>query len=486
MNNSSIKKKNKQNNKDYGKITQSMINKENKELDRVTNFLLDSLNRKDFPKDFRKKILQNKLKKICENIKKKNNALLPTKSSNKIGGGGDEDIRDITNEARNIVNNQLVPRITNNDTVQNELPVVTQNQAEHFISTIPNNNIIVRQGNRTLNHTNLNVSGQVTDLGVLALQSPDENIRLRAFEALVGTRENDNARQRERRYLANTVFLITFIGGIVMTYQVWRVFSVITNVTGDINDATAPAPAPTPGWGDYVSGIFSGPTPAPAEPEPPRQQSWWEWMGSGGRFGLNRLFYVMHIITSFLHELIFVSQIGATMATFIFTTFIAIALWHVMDGGFSITTFGFSFSTGRQPHRLQGQQPPMLANQGQQPHMLTNQGQQPHMLTNQGQQQQQQHRLLMNSRQQQQQQRQQQQQQQSERPMLMNDSSTQSPQDKTGGKKRRRKRKTHKKKSKKRRKTYKKKNKRKTKKNKKKSKRRRRRKRKRTKKGNKK
>ena len=68
-------------------------------------------------------------------------------------------------------------------------------------------------------------------------------------------------------------------------------------------------------------------------------------IGSGGQFGLNRLFYVMHVITTFLHELIFVSKIGATMSTFILSTFVSIALWHVMDGGFSINFFGFGFST---------------------------------------------------------------------------------------------------------------------------------------------
>jgi hypothetical protein len=437
------KKKNKQgyNGENRNKITQFMINEENKELNRVTDFLLDSLNSKNnFFDKKRTKILKNKLKKICKNIKQKNNALLHTTSSNKMGGGGgDKDIQDITNEARDIINNQLVPSTTNNANVQNELPVVSQTLAQNFISAIPNNSITIQRGNRTLNNTNLNVSGQVTDLGVLALQSPDPNIRLRAFEALVGTRENENARQRERRYLANTVFLIAFIGGIAMTYQVWRVFSVITNVTGDINNLSAPTPAPTPGWGDYVSGIFRGPAPAPVQ-EPPRQ-SWWDWIGGGGRFGLNRLFYVMHVITSFLHELIFVSQIGATMATFIFSTFVAIALWHVMDGGFIMTAFGFGFSTGRVENRLQQPQQPMIMNRSQQHQSV---------IMEQPTQSQQEQQALMN----------QQTQQQPRQSNRLEDNK------KTGGKKRRR-RKTYNKKSKKRRKTHKKKNKHKTKKNKK-------------------
>ena len=482
MNSSSVKKKNKQysknneqNSKNNDKITKKMIREENEELDKVTKILLNSLD--NLPEGFRKKILKKKLEDICKNIKKKNKKLLYTKSSNKIGGGREKDIRDISNEAHDIITNRLFPSTANN--IPNELAVVNRTVAEDFVHEVSNNNnnnITVQRGDTTLTQNTLNqlhINSGVRDLTILALHSQDLDIRHRAFDALVGGTINENSRQRERRYLANTVFFITFIGGIVMSYQVWRVFSVITNVTGDINDLTAPTPAPTPGWGDYVSGIFSGPTPAPVEQEPPRQQSWWEWIGSGGRFGLNRLFYVMHVVTSFLHELIFVSQIGATMATFIFTTFVSIALWHVMDDGFNITTFGFSFSTGRQPHRLQlqQQQEPALMNQRQQP-------QQPQ-------------RVFMNQRQQQQQQQQQrlqqQQQPQQAQPVLMNESSTQSQRDRTstGGKKirRKRKRKTHKKKSKKRRKTYKKKNKRKTKKNKNKKKSRRR---KRTKKRNKK
>ena len=370
-------KKNKQQKKDENKFTQSMLNEENKEIDKITNFLLKSLNGKSFPNDIfdskRKKIIENKLKKICRDIKQRNTTLLNKKSSNKIGGGGDKDIQSITNEARNIINNDLIPTRTNNANVENELPIVNEVQAQQFVNNLSNNNITIRQGHRTLNNTNLNVSGQITDLGVLALQSPDANIRLRAFEALVGARENENARQRERRYLANTVFLISFIGGIVMSYQVWRVFSVITNVTGDVNGITAPAPAPSPGWGDYITGIFSGPAP----PEEPPQQTWWEWIGSGGQFGLNRLFYVMHVITTFLHELIFVSKIGATMSTFILSTFVSIALWHVMDGGFSINFFGFRFSTGRQQPLQPQSNTPQLMNQREQPQQLMNQREQP-------------------------------------------------------------------------------------------------------------
>ena len=122
-------KKNKHVDKKHGKITKDMINKENKELNRVTNFLLHSLKSKYFPKDFRKKILEEKLIKIRENIKKKNETLLDTKTSNKIGGGpgGDKDIKEITDEAERCYN-QLVPPTRNNDNdiVQNELPIVDQ------------------------------------------------------------------------------------------------------------------------------------------------------------------------------------------------------------------------------------------------------------------------------------------------------------------------------------------------------------------------
>ncbi len=415
-------KKNKKNKQP--KITKEMINTENVEIKKVTDILLGSLTKNiDIFGKKRTKELKKKLKGICEQIQKRNENLLNTKSSNKMKGGGvgDEDIENITNEARDIITNNFATHI-NNGTQQNELPVVTETQARDFTNNITEsiNSITIQRGdNRTLYHTNLNVTGQVTNLGVLALQSPDESIRLRAFDALLDPIENENRRDREKRYLANTVFLITFIGGIVMTYQVWRVFSVITNVSGGINGLTAPTPAPTPGWGDYVSGIFSGPTTAPVEQEPP---TWWDWIGSGGQFGLNRLFYVMHVISSFLYELIFLSQIGATMATFIFSTFVAIALWHVMDGGFNVTTFGFGFSTGIQ-HRLRQPQQPVLMNQ------QTQQQQQPQqrVLTNQNQQPQQ--RVLMNQQTQQQQ---------------------QPPDNINGGKKRRRK-KTHNKKSKKRR-----------------------------------
>ena len=178
-------KKNKQQKKEENKFTQSILNEENKEIDKVTNFLLKSLNSKSFPSDIfdskRKKIIENKLKKICNDIKKRNNTLLNKKSSNKIGGGGDKDIQSITNEARNIINNDLIPTRTNNANVENELPIVNEVQAQQFVNNLSNNNITIRQGHRTLNNTNLNVSGEITDLGVLALQSPDANIRLRAF-----------------------------------------------------------------------------------------------------------------------------------------------------------------------------------------------------------------------------------------------------------------------------------------------------------------
>ena len=183
-------KKNKHVDKKHGKITKDMINKENKELNRVTNFLLHSLKSKYFPKDFRKKILEEKLIKIRENIKKKNETLLDTKTSNKIGGGpgGDKDIKEITDEAERCYN-QLVPPTRNNDNdiVQNELPIVDQTDAETFVHDINNNinNNITIRGNRltqnTLNQLNLPTT-QLSELGVIALQHQNPIIRRRAFD----------------------------------------------------------------------------------------------------------------------------------------------------------------------------------------------------------------------------------------------------------------------------------------------------------------
>ena len=152
-----------------------------------------------------------------------------------------------------------------------------------FVNGIRNRAGIHRQNNNTLAinqgyHTNTNIHANVSDLGMLALQPGDQDIRQRAIYLLFEKRKlkNDMIRdtlknQRAHEYLANSIFLISFIGGLYLTQHTWLIFSKITNISSDLNILTAapaPAPTPSPSWYESITNPFSCPPPPPSLPPP--------------------------------------------------------------------------------------------------------------------------------------------------------------------------------------------------------------------------
>lgn len=384
---------NSKSNQKYCKVSKS-VEEENNELQRLHDFFIKSLNnakKHDIPPTFNMERLKQKLENTLENCKKRN-----IKIGNKQNGGAPNDNeeteeKEIRKEVKNILTtfgndtNDDMANGNNND--QLGLPI-NNDVANSFVDGIrnrtgtynhqTNNMVMVNQGNST------NITANVGELGLLALQqgAGNEDLRQQAIQLLFEKEKLkiQNARdtlkdQRARIYLANIIFLISFIGGMYLTQQTWVMFSQITNVTGDLNALTAPpAPTPSPSWFDVVTNPFRSPPPAPVPAPPP--PTWWDWISGGGSWTVTRIVYMLHVVTSLLHELLMTSQVGATFCIFFISTLASIALYHAIKGGCSCRCAGFGVSVGEN-HNIQQITLPQLQNQQMQnPPQLQNQNQQ--------------------------------------------------------------------------------------------------------------